>query len=270
MKSSLSKPPAAVASNTMLRIVEGFDGPVEIDVAAQTVTKTFLNPDPAVAGLKAKREVEYASRFYAAVADVNGISCPRILQSDFTPPPRVTLQLCPGDTLWVVVGATRPDDPRLDDIAGRIHDCLEIYVATFPRSRHDFKLENMLYDSDSGVLTLIDFANDAEHEMSRNFPLDAAVGNWLGRVCYDLVRPSKLRMRNTSYQTLMRKVLKTFDGEIAQARVHDFAYAAFRMWGPCGTATRRAYYRAMETIVVSRYLKRSGLNSQPNVADAAG
>jgi hypothetical protein len=269
MASSFVKPATAPRIITP-RIVEGFDGPVEIDVAAQTVTKTFLNPEPAVAVLKAKREVEYASRFYAAVAGVSGISCPKILRSDFTPPPRVTLQLCPGDTLWVVVGATQPDDPGLDQIAGRIHDCIEFYVATFPRSRHDFKLENMLYDSDNRVLTLIDFANDAEHEMSRDFPLDAAVGNWLGRVCYDLVRPSKLRARTASYQILMRKVLKTFEGQVVQARVRDFAYTAFRMWGPCGTATRRAYYRAMETMVVSRYLKRSGLKSQPNVADVAG
>lgn len=268
MASSFVKP-ATVPRTITPRIVQGFDGPVEIDVAAQTVTKTYLNPEPAIAVLKARREVEYASRFHAAVAAASGISCPRILESDFTPPPRVTMQLCPGDTPWTIVGAAQANDPKLDEIAERIHDCIEIYVATFPRSRHDFKLENMLYDVDGKVLTLIDFANDAEHEMNRDFPLDATVGNWLGRVCYDLVRPSNLRVRKAGYQALMRKVLAAFEGQISQPRVHGYAHAAFHMWGR-GAAVRRIYYCTMEAVVVSRCLKQTGLSLRRNVADAAG
>lgn len=266
MTNSFSKPAAADAAS---RIIHGFDGPVEIDMSAQTVTKTFLNPEPGIAVLKSKREVEYASRFHAAVAGISGISCPKILHADFAPPPRVTMQLCPGETLWSIVGATQAHDSKLDGIARRIHDCLEIYVVTFPRSRHDFKLENMLYDDDSGVLTLIDFANDGEHETNRDFPLDATVGNWLGRVCYDLVRPSNLRVRKAGYQALMRKVLAAFEGRISQARVHGYAWAAFRMWSR-GAAMRRVYYRTMEAIVVSRCLKRTGLRARRNGADAAG
>lgn len=265
---SFLKSPAAI-SDAACYTVQGFDGPVEIDVSAQTVTKTFSNPEPAVAVLKAEREVDYASRFHAAVAGTIGISCPEILQTDFVPPPRVTMQLCPGETLWSIVGTTHARDPKLDQIALRIHDCLEIYVATFPRSRHDFKLENMLYDDASGVLTLIDFANDGEHEMNRDFSLDATVGNWLGRVCYDLVRPSNLRVRKAGYQALMRKVLAAFEGRISQARVHGYAWAAFRMWSR-GAAMRRVYYRTMEAVVVRRCLKRAGLRARRNVADAAG
>jgi hypothetical protein len=256
MTSALPPSPAVVSAVIEPRIIKGFDGPVEIDVAAQTVTKTFLNPQPAVATFKARREIEYASRFYEAVAGVSGISCPKILQFDSGPPPRVTMQLCPGATLWSVLGTTAAQDPALDGIARRIHDCLELYVATFVHSRHDFRLENMLYDRDSGVLTLIDFANDAEHEMSRDFPLDAAVGNWLGRASYDLVRPSNLGVRKAGYEALMRKVLASFNGQISDARVHKFAHAAYRMWGLGGTTMRRAYYRTMEMTVVSRRLKR--------------
>lgn len=244
------------------KVIVGHDGVVEIDEATRTVVKMYRDPRPEVAFRKAEREVDYAARFVAAVSDMPGLSGPEILEYDFSAPPRVLMQLCPGTPVLDFLRNVRADDPSVADIADKIHDCIEIYVETFPGIQHSFKLENMLYDDASGVLSLIDFAGDEElGDMHRDHPIDAQLGHLIGCACYELARPSNLGLRKAAYVKLLRMVRTSFEGQLSNARIRDSASVCFLRAGRLGRTVRGVYYATFGTVLVERMLKDLGLSS---------
>jgi hypothetical protein len=244
------------------KVIVGHDGVVEIDEATRTVVKTYRDPRPEVAFEKAEREVDYAARFVAAVSELPEIAGAEILEYDFSPPPRVLMQLCPGKPVLDFLRTVRADDPCVADIADKIHDCIEIYVETFPGIQHSFKLENMLYDHTSGVLSLIDFAGDEElGDMHRDHPIDAQLGHLIGCACYELARPSNLGLRKAVYVKLLRMVLTSFEGQLSNARIRDSASVCFLRAGRLGRTVRGVYYATFGTVLVERMLKDLGLSS---------
>ncbi|HEX5423806.1 MAG TPA: hypothetical protein VFW94_09680 [Candidatus Acidoferrales bacterium] len=244
------------------KVIVGHDGVVEIDEATRTVVKMYRDPRPEVAFKKAEREVDYAVRFVEAVSNMPGLSGTEVLEYDFSPPPRVLMQLCPGTPVLDFLRNVRADDPSVADIADKIHHCIEVYVETFPGIQHSFKLENMLYDDASGVLSLIDFAGDEElGDMHRDHPIDAQLGHLIGCTCYELARPSNLGLRKAAYVKLLRMVLTSFEGQLSNARIRDSASVCFLRAGRLGRTVRGVYYATFGTVLVERMLKDLGLSS---------
>jgi hypothetical protein len=244
------------------KVIYGHDGVVEIDERTRTVVKTYRDPRPEVAFEKAEREVDYAGCFAAAVADRPGLAGSEILEYDFSSPPRVLMQLCPGKPVLDFLRNVRADDPCIADIADKIHDCIEIYVETFPGIQHSFKLENMLYDDTSGVLSLIDFAGDEElGDMHRDHPIDAQLGHLIGCACYELARPANLGLRKAAYVKLLRMVLASFAGRLSNATIRDSAGVCILRAGRLGRTVRGVYYATFGTVLVERMLKDLGLSS---------
>ncbi len=252
------------------KVIVGHDGVVEIDEATRTVVKTYRDPRPEVAFLKAEREVDYAGRFAAAVSERPEIAGAEILEYDFSPPPRVLMQLCAGKPVLDFLRNVRADDPCVADIADKIHDCIEIYVETFPGIQHSFKLENMLYDDTSGVLSLIDFAGDEElGDRHRDHPIDAQLGHLIGCACYELARPANLGLRKAAYLKLLQMVLSSFAGRSSNARIRDSASVCFLRAGRLGRSVRGVYYATFGTVLVERMLKDLGLASATFSCDGA-
>lgn len=249
------------------RIVQGHDGPVEIDEAKRTVTKTYRLVEHAVAVRMVEREVTHATRLHDAFLYHDGLSCPRVLEWDLSAPPRVTMEICDGEPLSSLLGRIGRRDVRSAEIATKIHDGLEIYVRLFEEPYYDLCFQNILYDEATGVLTFLDFdVPNRIDKNSRGSALEMSLGNLVGWACYDMVRPSQLLAPKPRYLQVMRTTLATFEGQVSRRRIHALARAAFIRLTEAGRVARRIYYRTAGTVVAAWYLKYLGLEAGSAVA----
>lgn len=250
------------------RVVRGHDGPIEIDETRQTVTKTYLYLNRETAVEAAKREVTCALRLYEALSRIDGLSCPRILASDFSPPPRVTMGLCPGEPLSQFLRRIGKRDARRMEIAGKIHDGLLIYTRLFDEPYYDFCFQNILYDEATAVLTLLDFGIPFGVDIDRDrSPLEASLGTLIGCAWYDVARPVNLLAPNPNYLEVIRAILAAFEGGVSKPQVFALARAAFLRLTTAGSILRRSYYKTAGAVVSRRYVNR--LQASPASPDFA-
>lgn len=243
------------------RIIQGHDGPVEFDVVNRTVTKTYLDRDHRTAIRKAQREAKHLARLHDALARVDGVSCPRLLAWDESPPPRVVMTLCAGVPLAPFLGGIGGHDARIPDIAARIHDGLDAYIGVFQEPHYDFCFENMLYDEVGASLTLLDFGIPAGVDgPDSGAPLEASLGALVGAACYNLSRPTQLFARRTGCVEMLRAVLAGFEDRISRRRVCVLARATFSRLTRPGAAFRRSYYRTAGAVIARLYFARLNLH----------
>lgn len=246
------------------KLIQGHDGPVEIDGEKRIVTKTYLHPERDVAVTKAKREVMYASRLFDALSRVEGVACPRIIAWDLAPPPRVMMALCPGKPLAALLRRIRHQDPWACVIASRMHRALDIYVQVFEEPCYDFGFQNLLFEESTAVLTLLDFGVPGRMEpTSCGSPLEVSVGNLVGTACYELVRPARLLMPKAGYFGVMQALLAELSGEVSVAGICAHARATFTRLTDSGRRVRRLYYGTAGAAMKDNYLRR--LASQAEV-----
>jgi hypothetical protein len=124
-------------------VIEGHDGPIEIDEANRTVVKTFSRLHQTSAARKAKREVAYASCLFEVLSRVEGLACPRILSWELSPAPGVVMALCGGEPLSRFLIGVDGRDPRINEIANKIHDGLKIYTGLFAEPWHQRRLRRL-------------------------------------------------------------------------------------------------------------------------------
>lgn len=243
-------------------IIQGHDGPIEIDGDNQTVVKNFWRLDHESAVRKIEREVTHASRLFEVLSQVDGLACPKILAWDVVPTPRVVMGLCPGEPLSRFLTDVGSSDVRITEIANKIHDGLEIYTGLFGEPYHDFCFQNMLYDESTRTLTFLDFsAPDRLARSEGGSALEASLGNFVGWACYEMVRPSRLFIAKHGYLGVLSAVLAAFDDAISRQRVRALTHAVFFRLTQAGSVTRRAYYRTAGLIIANRYLHQLKLGS---------
>jgi hypothetical protein len=251
---------------SLRRVIQGHDGPVEFDEAKQTVTKTYELVGHEVAVRMVEREVTHATRLHEALARHDGLYCPRVLAWDLSAPPRLTMEMCAGETLSIFLGRVGRRDARSAEIATKIHDGLEIYVRLFEEPYYDLCFPNILYDEATGVLTFLDF--DIPNRIDRNSkgsPLEKSLGNLVGWACYDMARPSRL-FPKLAYMDVMRATLSTFEGQVSRPRIHALARAAFVRLTKTGRLARRSYYGTAGTAIATLYMNYLGLRTGSIVA----
>ena len=239
------------------RIIRGHDGPVEIDEARRTVTKTYLTLRQGIAAEKAKRESEYASRLFAALKPFKDLRCPRIHACELGAPPRIVMDLCCGEPLSRFLRRVGKSDSRAADIAEKIKRGLEVYVNVFDEPYYDLCFQNLLYDERLAVLTFLDFG--IPHRASAPdscSPLEVSLGSLVGWACYEMVRPARLFSRRAGYMAVMEALVAAFDGQVSKRHVDIMGRAVFARLIHSGSALRRIYYRTAGTPMKNRYLRR--------------
>lgn len=237
------------------RTVRGCDGTVEIDRVKRLVTKTYLHPDSKTALRNARRDAAYASRFFDALDGVEGVTCPRIVACEQSTPPRVVMELCPGEELSEFLLRMDVRDARIAHISGRIQSGLEVYIRLFGEPYYDFCFNNMLFDEDSGTLTFLDFVIPARPPVdSPETPLEASLGWLVGCTCYTLARPAFLFSSGAAYLALTQAVMTAFEGTVDSDRVYARARAVFSQMCDSGGLFRRKYYGAVGALITSSCL----------------
>lgn len=245
-------------SLSVLKSIRGCDGDVDIDASRRLVTKTYLSPNRAIAIGNARREVEYASRFYQALMGVPGVACPRIIGSAYSMPPRVVMEQCPGKPLLHFLKRVGADDPRIPHIAGRIRRGLEIYTQLFSEPYYDFCFNNMLFDESDGTIAFLDFVIPrGAYDYGQATPIEASLGWLVGCTCYELVRPAILAFSsNDAYLELMRLVVSEFNGQVRVELLSARARQASAQMYDGGGKLRRQYYRTVGSLFTRGFLRR--------------
>ena len=251
-----------------LRVIQGHDGPVLIDEAKGTVTKIYLRCSHEEGVRKAEREVYCAARLRESLSRVDGVSCPQIIASELSVPPRVVMQLCPGEMLSSYLRRVGPRDGRIAGIAQRIHDGLEIYARLFEEPEYDCCFQNLLYDESSGVLTFLDFGLAPAIGGPEGSAFERILGKLVGWAFFDLVRPSHLFLPKQGYIDLMQAVLAAFERQVRRERIREFADLVFKRLGGTGPMLRRSYYHMAGKILIGSYRHQVRLN--PATANPAG
>jgi hypothetical protein len=241
-----------------VRFIRGCDGDVRIDASCRLVTKTYVHPDPGTAIANARREVDRASRFYEALADVPGITSPKILACDFSMPPRVVMEQCLGRPLLDFLARVGANDPRIPQISGRIRLGLEIYTRLFAEPYYDFCFNNMLFDEAEGTIAFLDFViPHGASDDGQSTPIEASLGWLVGCTCYEVVRPTTLASSsNEGCLELMRSVVSEFEGQIRVDRLCARARHASAQMYDGGGRLRRRYYKTFGSLVTSGLLRR--------------
>lgn len=244
------------------RFIQGHDGPIEIDLAKRTVSKTYVFADRQRALQAAHREATRSGRLFEAFSRAEGLCCPQILEQNQVAPPRIVMTLCPGEPLSSFLAHTGKDDPRLSVIAARIRAGVKIYVELFGEPYFDLCFRNILYDDASALVSFLDFGiPDRLRPEALQAPLEASLGNLVGWACYDMTRPSRLLSPRVGYLELMRCILACFDGEVSRDGIDAAARATFARLAQTGSATRITYYRTAGAVINDVWLKRLGLRS---------
>lgn len=247
-------------------IIQGHDGPIEIDEATETVVKSFSRLDRRLAVDKVEREVAQATRFGEALARKEGLACPQILAWELDPVPRIVMRLCRGEPLSRFLSGLRERDTRIEKIAGRVSEGLRIYIDLFGEPYYDFSFQNMLYNEATSTLTFLDFsAPDRLEQAHDGTPLEMSLGHFVGWSCYEMARPARLVSPRHGYLDVIRAVLGHFDNDISRAKVGALARTVFSRLTRPGRVLRRAYYQTAGHMMAARYLRLLQLDSVPAV-----
>ena len=232
------------------RTVRGCDGTVDIDLVGRIVTKTYLHPDRQTAIRNVQREVAYASRFAEALANLEGVDCPKIIAWELSTPPRVVMELCPGEALSDLLWRLEGNDTRIARMSSRIQSGLEVYTRLFDEPYYDFCFNNMLFDEHSGMVTFLDFVIPVMPVIGgTDTPLEASLGRLVGCACYTIARPTNLFSSKAAYLGLMQAIMANFENRVRSDRVYACARAVFSRMQVSGSRMRKSYYRTVGTLI---------------------
>ena len=233
--------------------VRGHDGPIGIDPASRSVTKTYQHADYATALGMAEREADHAARFHAALAAERGIRCPGVISIDRALPPRVTFQWCDGEALQPILLRSAPAPTGA--LARAIGRGLRIYVRVFDEPYRDLHLNNLLYDASTGVVTFLDFAfPERLRGKELGTPVEASLANLLGCACYELSRPSALLASRDATLALVGALLDGFAHEASIGRIRERAEDIFLGLCGAGSPMRIRYYGTLGRLIGRRCL----------------
>ncbi|HUG15038.1 MAG TPA: hypothetical protein VMM78_08450 [Thermomicrobiales bacterium] len=172
-----------------VRLATGYHGTVELDHASRLVCKTYHAPD---GGELAQQEFDRLTHFSRAIADQPFITCPTPDHVDIAAG-QLWMTFCDGDRLNNILyrsGALSDND--IDHIANQIAISFVRYVEVLNEPVYDPGLWNMLYNSSTRVLCLLDFADPAGKIGAATdvSPLDVTLGEFVGRSTFDTIRPA--------------------------------------------------------------------------------
>lgn len=158
----------------------GFHGIVERDLESGLVCKRVLLSDPTQAASFAHREFDHLQRLSSALSNHEFVSCPAPACLDRE---NATLWMSFTDGERVDRYLARPDDIRADlgHIARQIAIAIEAYIEEFDEPLYSLATHNMIYDADSGVLSLYDFTMPREVEgvNPARYPYEVTLGCFL-------------------------------------------------------------------------------------------
>lgn len=197
----------------------GTQASVELDPESMLVRKSFLDSDDGNPAELVNQESQYLSRYSRALAGHPYVSCPEPVRAD---PAAGTLWMtfCTGQRLdELLVAGHVTQESELDHIAQQIAVGLDVYVDAFDEPYFDLTTANILYDSETGVLSFIDLADPGIytgydlHEVRH----DLSVGNFISSTTYHTLRPK--HMRNLGYWRRQRYLTLEFLRRVTERRV---------------------------------------------------
>ncbi len=164
----------------------GAEGRVYLDHNTSAVTKVY-GTDVAP---------EAAERYYHALKqaaerpDFNVASTPKPIA--FEPAiPMIQMESCPGESLARFVESGKGSNRELKSVAERVWTGMRSVPKATGIHTYDLWPDNILYDRESGRLTLLDFVSSGD-AVDRSPSLGAhSLGGLLGHMLYDLSRPSR-------------------------------------------------------------------------------
>lgn len=188
----------------------GTQASVELDPETLLVRKTFLDGGDGDPSVLVEQEYRYLSRFSNALVGNPYVRCPEPIRAE---PETGTLWMtfCPGRRLdELLVNGGGPIESHLDHIAEQIAIGLDAYAVTFDEPYSDLTTANIIYESDTGVLSFIDLADPGIYTGFdlHDVKYDLSVGNFISSTTYHTLRPRW--MRNLGYWRRQRRLTLAF------------------------------------------------------------
>jgi len=262
---------AEPAQATARIIGEGAEATVQLDAARGVVTKVYKRTGGAVAFDAAAREYRLLQRLARALRTVPGVSCPAPLQliEDL---PGVCMRFVEGVPLHDYVGRTRLTEAELDRIARGLASGLCAYLEVAGEPYYDFCLHNSLFQPAEAGIVLLDFGIPEPQRLLHGSYTDAqlSVGNFLGCMLYEQVRPARVRSRlarrqfASVYCGMRDRLLRegTLRGSDLR-RVEEVARFTYRRLTHRGSALRRAWYRVFCAVSAVRFARARSILFSP-------
>lgn len=232
-------------------IGEGAEATVRLDPVRGIVTKVYKTHRGAARALAvAEREYRLLRRLERALRAVPGVDCPAPLEllEDL---PAVRMRYVEGVPLNDHVARSRLDGAGLARLARQLAQGLRVYLEMALEPYYDFCLHNALLRPADGGIVLLDFGvPEAQRPLhGRYSDLQLSLGNFLGLVLYEMVRPlrahSSLARRQlvALYCEMCRELLRggTLRGSDF-APLEEVARFTYRRLTRPGVALRRAWY----------------------------
>jgi hypothetical protein len=239
-------------------IGSGRHGTIELDLASMLVCKR-LHDDADPAHLQ--REYSYLERFSLVLADVPSLSCPAPVAMSIA-----------ENSLWMTYCEGFRVDHLLEDSSCEIDQDIN-YIAClaefglfrfteeFSEPLYSLGPQNMLYDTMSRTLSLIDFTSAREFDLAdpTRHQYEISLGCFMGISIYRTLRPATVR--NRTYAERNDRITRALLERAMQRRnleldvVRAVSAESFRRLGSPGSLTRRTWYR---TLVKPFFRARSG------------
>ena len=254
---------AGQARESVRIIGEGAEATVRLDDSRGVVTKAYKPRDGGGNRRDAAlREYRILVRFERALRVVPGVTCPAPLALD-QDLPGVSMRYVDGARLHDYVARTRLTDAELRRVALGLAKGLCTYLSVVHEPYYDFCLHNALFQPAESRVVLLDFGIPRWQPPLHGHYADVelSVGNLLGCVLYELVRPARVcsglaqRQLVAVYCALRDQLLREGALRAADLRgveeVARFTYRRLTHPSP-GPALRRAWYRAWPVLDATR------------------
>lgn len=244
--SSLARPGSGFIS-----LDQGTHAEIEIDPATMVVCKRFRAGDVEEAICLAQREYDYLLRYSNVLAQHRYVRCPEPLSCERGV---LFMTFCRGvrldDLLRTAPQSTVEDIPH---IAAQVALALRQYVSEFGEPCYDLSFNNMIYEKETGTLSLLDFT--VPHVMQQFDPdsgvFEVSLGALIGYSTFFTVRPRLWRYRQ--YWVVQKSLISAIMTELQRdqildftriSRVSDLAFASLAIRGSFG---RKLYYGTVGT-----------------------
>lgn len=211
---------------------------------------------------KARREMEYLSRFWGAQLDAPHLACPEPLELALNADVAVRMRRMPGMHVQGYL-LSQPRDPGLlARLAGYIFQAHELYYQTFGEPHFDFILLNMLYDEEADLLTLLDFSLPRHHRLIPDAwsPEVVAFGALLGSALYASSFPSgwwrfkRIKQINAVTDGAMDEAQQR-KGRLDQAALERAAWSHYGRAARLAPSSRLMWYKGPGKLLALRTLR---------------
>ena len=255
----LDRAPIAAATEPEARsqtviIGSGKHGRVELDVTRNVVAKHYNDSDAASV---MQREHDILSRFGQALAGQTHVRCPQALDIDHS---AGTLQMtyCAGTPIDELLADPESSiDNDLNHIARQVHIAMTTFVGEFGTPYYDLAPWNMLYQPETRILSMVDFASDGYFgQRFDHIPVEASLGKLTGGSLYQVVRPAN--WRNSRYRDRQRELISSVLALVRQhdsvdlSRVAALSALTYNAMGKQGRFTRQLWYRTVGHVLYTR------------------